>query len=46
MLLFGKTFISNSHTKMYQKFLEFLLIENNDYTHQPCVQLYFVIWKL
>lgn len=46
MLLFGKTFISNSHPKMYQKFLEFLLIESNDYTNHPCVQLYFVIWKL
>ena len=33
MLLFGKTFISNSHTKMYQKFLEFLLIDDNDYIH-------------
>ena len=33
MLLFDKTFISNSHTKTYQKFLEFLLIDDNDYIH-------------
>lgn len=43
MLLFGKTFISNSHTKTYQKFLEFLPIDDNDYTHLTCVQLYFAI---